>query len=437
MTPPPARPWAPTSAHLRAVIVAGTALVIGVVGRRPDVMLFAVPFAAAATWGAVRRPTASVQVTIAADATTLFEGQRTTLRIAVAADDAAVDGGEGEIGIVTVVLEPDDFTALDVAGPVIAVAPGADSIERALGARATRWGRRVVTVRQVVCTSPLGAYRTTVGAVPPVRMSTLPLRESFGAVDAIPRPAGIVGLHRSRRPGEGSEFADVRPFHLGDRLRRVNWPVSLRTGELHVNSTWSDRDTEVMLILDTEHDHGTSEGIDGAASSLDTAVRATASIAEHYLRNGDRVSMVDLGLRVRRVAAGSGRGHLRRILDTLVAATPGEVRGGARRPVRPPRHGDLVVVLSPLTGTVAVAQIALLVQQGRTVIVVDTVPSDIVGQSDEPWLTLAWRLRLVERRFEIERLRDLGVPVVAWRGSGSLDEVLRRVSRLSAAPRLR
>ena len=60
--------------------------------------------------------------------------------------------------------------------------------------------------------------------------------------------------------------------------------MSSRTGTLHVTSTWSDRDTHVVLLLDTEHDIGISEGIDGRASSLDIAVgRAAAAIAEHYL----------------------------------------------------------------------------------------------------------------------------------------------------------
>ena len=78
-------------------------------------------------------------------------------------------------------------------------------------------------------------------------------------------------------------MAEVRPFRAGDRLRRINWPVSSRTGTLHVTATWSDRDTEVVLLLDTEHDLGISEGVDGRASSLDIAVRAAAAIAEHYL----------------------------------------------------------------------------------------------------------------------------------------------------------
>ncbi|MBA2388265.1 MAG: DUF58 domain-containing protein, partial [Acidimicrobiia bacterium] len=46
-------------------------------------------------------------------------------------------------------------------------------------------------------------------------------------------------------------------------------------------------------------------------------------------------------------------------------------------------------------------------------------------------------IRLLERSAEIERLGDLGVPIVRWLGDGSLDEVLRDVSRTAGAPRIR
>ena len=205
-----------------------------------------------------------------------------------------------------------------------------------------------------------------------------------------------------------------------------------------MTSTYSDLDTEVMLLLDTEHDLGRSEGVDGRASSLDTAVRAAAAVAEHYLRHGDRVSLIDLGERVRNVPAGTGRRHLRRILDILVVASPNVSRGSPPGRVRRLRAGDLVIAFSPLTGTAVMNHIAAIVQRGHTVIVVDTLPEIVVQDDPEMvWRSLAWRIRLLERSAEIERLGDLGVPIVRWLGDGSLDEVLRDVSRTAGAPRIR
>lgn len=431
--------WSPTSAHLRAVLMATGCLVVGVTFRRVDAVLLGLPFLAAATWGALARPSTAPTVDVRCDAGTLFEGQATTLHLTLHAPATQTDDGPISGDLVTCVLAPDRWIEVDPPTAAVTVVSGGGALDVAVDVRSVRWGRRVVGIQRVVCTSALGAYRTTGLTAPPVRLSTLPLRERFAATDVVPRPAGVVGLHRSRRAGDGSEFADVRPFRPGDRLRRINWPVSSRTGELHVTSTWSDLDTEVMLLLDTEHDLGRSEGVDGRASSLDTAVRATAAVAEHYLRHGDRVSLIDLGERVRNVPAGTGKRHLRRILDILVVASPNVSRGSPPgRRAGKLRAGDLVIAFSPLTGTAFMNHIGQIMQRGHTVIVVDTLPEIVVQDHPEAaWRSLAWRIRLLERAAEIERLGDLGVPIVRWLGDGSLDEVLRDVSRTAAAPRIR
>src|SRR5213078_2747990 len=120
-------------------------------------------------------------------------------------------------------------------------------------------------------------------------IKVFPVTDPFSAEDSMPRAAGLVGVHHSRRPGEGGELAGVRVFAPGDRLRRIDWRVSLRTRSLHVAATLSDRDAEVLLLLDVLGEAGVSGGVRGTASVLDTTVRAAAAIAEHYLHRGDRV----------------------------------------------------------------------------------------------------------------------------------------------------
>src|SRR4029453_3328714 len=134
--------------------------------------------------------------------------------------------------------------------------------------------------------------------------------------------ARLVGAHRSRRPGEGGELAGVRPFAPRDRLRRVDWRVTLRTRELHVVSTLSDRDAEVVLLLDVLHEAGRSGGTGGTASVLDTMVRAAAGIAEHYLHRAARVSLLEYGYRARRLRPASGRRQYLTVLEWLLDAQP-------------------------------------------------------------------------------------------------------------------
>ncbi|MEU0093737.1 DUF58 domain-containing protein [Kribbella sp. NPDC006257] len=430
--------WRPTHAQVRAVGVSAALLVVAVLARRPDMAVFGLPLAVVAVWGRFFRPSEQPELHTELDVDVLFEGQATTYRLQV---DSPLDP---DIDLIVAALPRSRWFRYDPVYAAVAepVADGVVTLE--VGVRSERWGIRQLEKPQVIATSVLGAYRVPVPSTQALSVSTLPLREGFEAVDSVPRPAGLVGLHRSRRPGEGTELAGVRPFRTGDRLRRINWAVSARTRELHVTSTWSDRDTEVVILLDTGGEVGISEGIDGRSSSLDTAVRAAASIAEHYLRHGDRVRLVDTGTAVQGVRAGSGRAHLRRILDVLVHADrkgrqQDEEQLARRHRVR---SDSLVLVLSPLLRTSMLGYIVTLVHSGCTVIAVDTLPPDVGDvidpeQHDAKNWPLAWRLRMLERRSELDRLGDLGVPTVRWRGAGTLDEVLRDASRLASAPRMR
>ena len=58
------------------------------------------------------------------------------------------------------------------------------------------------------------------------------------------------------RPGEGVEFAGIRPFAAGDRLRRINWPVTSRRGSLHVNQLAAERAAEIVAVIDAFTDIG-------------------------------------------------------------------------------------------------------------------------------------------------------------------------------------
>jgi hypothetical protein len=95
--------------------------------------------------------------------------------------------------------------------------------------------------------------------------------------------------------------------------------------------------------------------------------------------------------------------------------------------------GAVVLVFSPMLSQLAVAATTTLASRGIDVVVVDCLPKDAdVGGDDA--VRLAWRIRLLERRALLERAEHSGIPVVPWRGPGTLDEVLRRLQRRSAMP---
>jgi uncharacterized protein (DUF58 family) len=291
--------------------------------------------------------------------------------------------------------------------------------------RAGRWGRTTIGPTTVVFTGAHGLLRRDGPTGSTAALTVVPLRSVFDATDTVPQASGLVGTHRSRRPGTGTDLLTIRLFAPGDRLKRITWPVSLRTGQLHVTITTDDRDTDVQLIADTTVAVGGDERSE-AGTSLDVTVRAAAAVAEHYLHQGDRVGLMDLG---------SPRALVAGLLATSGGARLDEERT-AHRLVQVPSRA-LVMVFSTLLDDSIARTLAALAMSGRTVVVVDTLPPDVRFQDGSEWSPLAWRIALLRRATLVERLRELGVPVVAWRGARSLDQVLIGLSRAALIPRRR
>jgi uncharacterized protein (DUF58 family) len=267
------------------------------------------------------------------------------------------------------------------------------------------------------------------------RVSVFPLSDRYRGSALVPRARGNVGLHRSLRSGEGTDLSGIRPFAPGDRLRRINWRVSLRTGDLHVNATTTERDADVVLLLDGRFDAGLSTGLGGSASGIDVAVRATAALAAFYLGLGDRVGLIAYTARPRQVAARAGRRQLHLLLQALLDVNPPR-RGGAEPAMPAPVGIDaraLVLVVSPLVGRQVFDRAAALARAGHSVVAVDTLPEDARDDEDvDAWTRPVLRLWRLERTTRIGQLRDLGVPVVAWSGSRTLDAVLGELARVAA-----
>ena len=418
--------WHPTATLLRGVAVAAMFMVVAVLGRRPDLIVLAAPLAVATAGAVLQRPMTEPVVTQAIDHVTLHEGQATTWRIGVADPDGCVD----DVGYVFKGARWIDVEPTTAAAAVSLRDDGDRSL--AVRLRPTHWGRHVVRPATVVASSAWNGFQyCTNSPADTVRLLALPSGSRFDATAPPVRTAGLIGANRSPRPGGGSEFAGIRPFAPGDRLRRIHWTESLRSGTLHVTSTWSDDDRHVVLLIDAFDDVGRSGGIDGSASSLDISVRAAAAIAEHYCTSGDRVTVVTMGATgFRRISPSAGYGHLRRLLDILARVRPAHVLVDDGRVPSGLGRGTLVVLLSPLVSQSSLRRLARLADRGVAVAAIDCLPSEIsVEDPLDPYPSLVWRLAVMEREEQLQRVRESGIAVVPWVGPGSLDLVLRGLQR--------
>jgi uncharacterized protein (DUF58 family) len=450
--------WRATATLTRAVLGGLGLASAAVVAGRPDLLVLGLPLLAWGGWSLGRRPSVGPAPVVRSGLApqVMREGQtgRLVARVVLppgadavwltsdAVENIALDPAPGARAL----RPPVPTSGLRwwrralVAGP----SPRQVTAEIALDVTPMRWGQRTLGRTQVGVTSAGGGFRWGPLTVPTRELTVLPVPVALETSAPAPHPVGLVGQHRSRSLGEGSELAGVRPFTPGDRLRRINWraslrPEAVRRGQLVVAATHADQDAGVLVVVDATGDVGLSEGLQGRSSSLDVTVRAAAGIVEHYLTSGDRVGLQILERRrVLSLPTLSGALHRRRALLMLAqtAQTSGPLSRRLTRAASPrvslgARSASLVVLVSPLLSTHVVTQAVMLARQRATVVVVDTLPAEVVlPPLGRPWSRdLAWRLRVIEHDHTSRALAAAGLGLVAWRGPGSLDAVLRLASR--------
>lgn len=421
--------WQVTASLARALLLAAVGVGLGLVLGSPVAVVLVAPLVVAGAAGVLSPPRERPHIRPGATYGLLYEGQGATSRLDLQA--------AGDVEVVTRVAAPAEHVALRPACGAVSYRPGH---EQPIAISVRRWGQRRIGEEKVALFSAWAGYRWgPVGSVGR-ELSVLPSTRAYTARAAAPAPIGLIGAHRSRREGDGTEFSSIRPYHAGDRMRRINWRVSLRSGSLHVVSTRSEEDAALLLVVDALADYGLSKGVGGDESSLDVAMRAGAAVAEQYVRQGDRVALRVVSPGGEHVGYGSGTRHLRRLLGQMARTRPGiphdvEVERIDFRTV----PGTLVVVLSPMLSDDMATVAVRFLRRGLPLIVVDTLPPDaaptVSSETDPEIASLAWRMRLVERHHVLERLAAEGCPVVPWLGPRTLEEVVRRLALRAQLPR--
>lgn len=236
----------------------------------------------------------------------------------------------------------------------------------------------------------------------------------------------FAGNQVSRMHGEGIEFADLREWRPGDRLRRVNWRATALRGSLWVNEEYLERNADVVIFLDTF-----AESRDQARTTHLRAVRAAATLAHGYLQRKDRVGLVNFGGFVSWLVPQSGIRQLYAIVDALLTSEVVEsyVLHGAR--VLPPRMlppKALILALTPLFDNRTATALIDLRGRGYDLIVIEIAPPELSAPhaaDDAPLAERLWRLSREALRW---RFAEVGVPVVTWREGEPLAAPLEEVN---------
>jgi uncharacterized protein (DUF58 family) len=407
--------------------LAALGLVGALAARRPELAIVAAPFALILVAGTRGATDPAVEVELAIDS------------------ERTLEGADVEAACIVTAARPVDRLELVIRLPRgMAVVDGDAGRSMRLEAGEVR-----ELPFRLRCAS-WGVYRLgaiDVRARDRLRLVTWEHRyESSHRLKAYPRPLtvrellapldtqALAGSQVARVKGDGVEYADIRDFVPGDRVRSINWRASARRQGLVVNERHPERNADVVLFVDSFVDVRYGE-----RSVLEEALRAAATLATRYLERRDRVGLVGFGGVLRWLQPGLGMTQRYRLVETMVETGVEPTytwRDVNVIPVRVLPPAALVLALTPLVDRRFVAALEDLRARRFDVAVVEVDPVPLVepGRSDVE--RSAYRLWLLEREVLRSRLERSGIAIATWGESDlvtALEEVrtFRRYSRLA------
>jgi uncharacterized protein (DUF58 family) len=345
--------------------LAAISLLAGLALGRPELVAIGAPMALLVIGGLAMAREPAVDVEVALDRDRAIEGDEAVLTFTVASATPVA-----RLELVPVI--PD---RLGLRGR-----PRARSIRLAAGEPATvalrlrceRWGAQALGTVHLRAHDHLRMFSWEWRVAGQRTLIVYPEPSSLRALVRPYETQVYSGNQVSRQRGDGIEFADVRPFMPGDRARSINWRATARRGVPWVNERHPERNTDVVLFLDSFADLRVA-----GSSTLDREVSAAASLASAYLGMRDRVGLVSFGGVVRWLQPGMGQAMLYRLLDTLmetqIFATVGW-RGIRHLPVRTLPPKALIIALTPLLDERAVTALFDLLARGYDLAIVDVSP---------------------------------------------------------------
>jgi uncharacterized protein (DUF58 family) len=398
-------------------VLGGLALVAALVTRRPELAALGAPFLLVLGVGLLTATDPELRASVALDRDRLIESDELRVEIELEATRP--------IARLEVLLElPPGLVVTDGDNPTAVRVAGRRTLS--VGLRVERWGAYSIGDLTVRARDPLGLFARSgrIRAARPIK--AYPTNESLRRLLRPAETQLYSGDELARTKGEGLEFADLRPFMFGDRVRRINWRASARRGELWVNEQHPERNVDVVLFVDSF-----AEVRRGSSSTLDLAVRAAATLAARYTRRRDRVGLVSFGGYLRWLEPGGGLVQLYRIVDALLdteITLSHAWKEIDHVPARTLPPQALVVALTPLLDERSIRALLDLRARGFDLDVIELSPAGFIDPGTAEAEQLAYRLWRLQREALRARFHAAGVPVVEWREGDPLARPIEEVT---------
>ena len=384
--------------------LAGLGLIAGLAAGRVELVALAAPFALAALVGAMLCRVPHTEATLSLDRDRALEGDEAVATIALSSSPG--------IDRLELLLPLPGELAAATPNPRALVLPAGDPRTLELPIRCERWGAFRLGPVLLRARDVLGFHAWESEGGEPQPLLVYPSVETLRGLLPPLETQVFVGNQVSRAHGDGIEFADVREWVPGDRVRRINWRASARRRELWVNEQHPERNTDVVLFLDTF-----AEVRVRGRGTHDLAVRAATSLAHRYLQRKDRVGLVSFGGFLSWLLPTSGTLQLYKIVDSLLQTDIVLTFASREVDVLPPRSlppKALVIALTPLLDPRSAGALLDLRARGFDLVVVEVSPLEFVQPGPDELSRLSYRIWKLSREARRARYESAGVPVVEW-----------------------
>lgn len=130
--------------------------------------------------------------------------------------------------------------------------------------------------------------------------------------------AALMGQYHSAFKGQGMAFSEVRPYHFGDEIRRIDWNKTARFKEPYVKVMEEERELSVVLVVDisASMDYGTK-----TALKREYVAEICASIGFSAVGNNDKVGLILYADKIYKVIPPQkGRKHVLSIISHILTA---------------------------------------------------------------------------------------------------------------------
>lgn len=254
-----------------------------------------------------------------------------------------------------------------------------------------------------------------------IRPVMLKPRATFHTAGSIP----------ARLAGSGTDFWGIREYRPGDSFRHLNWRLAARhPRKLFTNEYEREEIADYCLILDARK---LTNGNQTEEALFEHSVSAVASLAENFLRNGNRVSLLVFGTSLLTAFPGYGKKQLNLLLWNLSRAKLGGNLPFTKIEQFPTKlfpTRSLILIFSTVDSR-DLETYARLRAFGYDVLLISPDPVDFTSRMLPltEVSTLATRAARVERVIQLKRLLELGVNVIDWQVNQPLETILHKTAR--------